>query len=126
VVPSKSTERSRSSVVEPVPLSWSDVVGVQEDHGVRPVAHRRKRRSPEADAVHSVYAAWEREQGSRVGIGYVMPLCSLYLRLTHEYRSLGRHESGRRARRDLVDAINDPYGGLEVRALPFHPRRRAS
>jgi hypothetical protein len=96
---------------------------MQEDFGVRRQTPDKKRWTDEAALVHRLHRRWSASQSNRRVYNFVMPICSLYLRLALDNAELGRHESHRHAQRLLVDAINDPHGGLEVRLLPSRSYR---
>jgi hypothetical protein len=93
---------------------------------------KESRCSPEAHTVHSVYRAWVRRQGISPDRPYVMGLYSLYGRLT-EFRPDGseitdryeRRAAARQAQRVIVEALNDPHGGLELVDRPLSRLRSA-
>lgn len=105
------------------PLSWSDVREIQDDYGVRPTGSPTSSASPEAEVLHVLYTEWVDRQGINPERQYVMPLCSLLIRLTLDYGNLSRRDAARTAQRILVDGLNDEDNGLEVVLCPSRALR---
>lgn len=122
--PSNHTGQTASPARSDSPITWPDLLHIQDTHGLRPVKHKTSRRSPEASAVHTMYEAWVTGQGIKPDRPYLMPLPAMVMMLQESYRWLPRNEAALTAHSILVDAINDPAGVLEVAPRPYQSSRR--
>lgn len=110
----------------PVPVgTWFDYLPILDSHGVMLGCSDKHQRTPEAADVRHIVEVWIKEQGLRSGLPYVMPLRVLSDVICVRHRHLIALPTGGVSWAVVVDAINDPHGGLSVVRRPFRTSRAA-
>jgi len=96
------------------PVTWMDLVSILDTNGIVLSSHGKGRRSREAKLVRRLFKAWVEAQGIRPDLAYVMPLRALSETLSREHPHLIHQPTGGVSWSLVVDAVNDPYGGLII------------
>ena len=102
----------------PVPFLWDDINQLQDTHSLRIDPHGKGRGSWANGNVKTVRHAikrYLRNHDLPLDEGYAVPLCAVYVYLTHE-NGVGEHNSlhAEQARGTLVAALNAHDNGLEI------------
>jgi hypothetical protein len=113
-VPSQRSPQQYPSADPDSPVTWCDLVSILDSHGLTLSPHGKGARSPEAKLVRRLFKAWVKASGVRPGLPYVMPLRVLSDTVSREHPHLIRRPDGGVSWAVVVDAINDPNGGLQI------------
>lgn len=113
-VPSKRNRQPWPVAGPDSPVTWMDLVSILDTHGLVLSPNGKGRRSSESKIVRMLFKAWVEAQGIRPDLAYVMPLRVLSETLSREFPGLLRGADGGVSWSLVVDAINDPNGGLNV------------
>lgn len=95
------------------PVTWHDLVGILDTHGLRLMPGRAVGRGVEAKEVRAIFKAWVKAEGIRSDLPYVMPLRILVETILRQHPELVRSARGV-SWAVVVDAINDPRSGLTI------------
>ena len=108
------------------PLVWDDVRSILDTHALQRCRSDKGRRSLEAKTIRALTKTWEREQGLDPTRVYAMPLRGLAETISRRHRDLiALHPHGV-SWAVVVNAINDPHGGLQIVERPYARRRTAA
>ena len=118
-MPHKPIGQQRARTSQNVPVTWLDLVSILDSHGLVLSPHGKGQRSAEAKTIRRLYKAWVKRERIRKGPPYVMPLRTLSMTISVLHPELISRPGGGTSWAVVVDAINDPNGGLDLVRRPF-------
>lgn len=104
------------------PVTWSDLVHINDTHGIRPDPTRTTKVHKHSRVLHEVYATWEANEHMTPGRGYLMPVHLLVGHVRQHLRATGVHLDTDGVRAFIVNALNHPRSGLEIQTRPYRFR----